>query len=333
MSAAVLFKLLAILVTVALGWVAARAGWLGHRSSGTSSSQADATAAAGVAGRVLSDTAYYLFVPALLFRTMVHQDFATLPWRFLAAFFVPAIAYLFAVYVWRRSAWLPKGAAAPATFTVAATYGNGLQLGIPVAAALFGDTGLALHIAIMSLHGLMLLTLMTALAELDIARERGTSSVIATVRTTARQAIIHPVVLPLLLGVVWNLTGWGLHPVFDEVLAGLARAVVPVCLLLIGINLAHYGLHGRVKGALFTGGLKLLVLPALVLVVAHGLFGLSGMPLAVVVMMAALPTGSNALIFATRYRTLEAEATAAIVTTTLAYAATASLWLVVLSML
>ena len=39
---------------------------------------------------------------------------------------------------------------------------------------------------------------------------------------------------------------------------------------------------------------------------------------------------SNALISAHRYRTLEAEATAAIVLTTVAYAATASLWLWVL---
>jgi malonate transporter len=64
--------------------------------------------------------------------------------------------------------------------------------------------------------------------------------------------------------------------------------------------------------------------------VAHGLFGLSGLPLAVVVVMAALPTGTNALIFAQRYDTLQAEATAAVVVSTLAFAATASIWLAVL---
>ena len=57
--------------------------------------------------------------------------------------------------------------------------------------------------------------------------------------------------------------------------------------------------------------LKLLALPALVLAVAHWGFGLSGLPLSVLVMMAALPVGSNALIFAQRYQTLQAEATAA----------------------
>ena len=48
-------------------------------------------------------------------------------------------------------------------------------------------------------------------------------------------------------------------------------------------------------------------------------------------MMAALPSGTNALIFAQRYRTLEPEATAVIVLSTAAFAVTASLWLAVLA--
>ena len=74
-------------------------------------------------------------------------------------------------------------------------------------------------------------------------------------------------------------------------------------------------------------------LPALVLAVARWGFGLSGLPLAVVVMMAALPVGSNALIFSQRYAALEAEATAAIVFSTLGFVVTASLWLAVLALI
>ena len=53
--------------------------------------------------------------------------------------------------------------------------------------------------------------------------------------------------------------------------------------------------------------------------------------LAVLVMMAALPVGTNALLFAQRYAVLEAEATAAIVASTFAFVATAGLWLTVLA--
>ena len=69
---------------------------------------------------------------------------------------------------------------------------------------------------------------------------------------------------------------------------------------------------------------------ALVLVVARWGFGLQGLALQVCVMMAALPSGTNALIFAQRYRTLEPEATAVIVMSTGAYLVTASFWLAVL---
>lgn len=328
MTLAVLHKLLALFLTVGLGWVAGRAGWLGGRSD----------AQGALAGRTVADLAFVLFVPALLFRTMVLQDLSALPWRTLGAFFVPAVLCVLAVYAGYRRAGRGAGAAqapaeAPATRTVAVCYGNGVQLGIPVSAALYGDAGLALHVTLMSLHGLILMTLMTVLAELDRARRDTRATLVSAVATAVRQALLHPVVLPLVAGAAWNLTGLGLHPALDEVLAGLGRAVVPTCLLLIGLNLAQYGLKGGLRGAVLTSVLKLLLMPALVLAVAYLGFGLRGMPLGVVVMMAALPTGSNALLFAHRYGLLQAEATAAIVASTVAFVVTASVWLAVLALL
>jgi predicted permease len=135
------------------------------------------------------------------------------------------------------------------------------------------------------------------------------------------------VVLPVLLGLGYQLLGVPLPAVIDQVLAGLGQAVVPLCLLLIGMNLAHYGLSDTWKPAVPQVLFKLLGLPAMVLLVAYGVFGLSGLPLQVAVMMAALPVGSNALIFAQRYRLLQAEATSAIVLSTLAFALTAPCWL------
>ena len=76
--------------------------------------------------------------------------------------------------------------------------------------------------------------------------------------------------------------------------------------------------------------MKLVVQPLAVLAFAHFAFGLTGVPLAIVVMMAALPVGSNALIFAQRYQTLPGEVSTAIVVSTLAFVATAPLWIAVL---
>jgi predicted permease len=191
LTTAIAFKLLAILATVALGWLAGRLNWL-------ASAGVDRVAAA----RVLSDVAFMVFVPALLFRTTVRLDLASLPVPLLAAFFVPMTLLLLAVHAVvaaRRARPATRGLpAAPATRAVAATFANSVQLGRPMAAALFGEAGLALHIALVSLHALVLLSLATALAEGALARERaraaGGGSLARTLMQTARQTVVHPVV-------------------------------------------------------------------------------------------------------------------------------------------
>jgi len=321
MSTLVLFKLLTIFVVVAIGWVVGKLKWLGP--AGDKSDPA----------RTLANAAYYIFVPALLFRTTARIDFKTMPWGTLVAIFVPMLAMQLAVYAWQRrgiaGGTLPP--AGPSVRAITAVFGNSVQVGIPMAAALFGETGLAIHLAIVSLHALVLLSLATTLVELDIARHaHADTHLAATLLTTARNTLVHPVVLPVLAGMAWNALGLPLPAVADEILQTLGQAVVPLCLVLIGMSLAYYGVQGAAKSAVGLSVLKLLVLPSLVLGVAHWGFRLNGVPLAVVVMMAAMPIGSNALIFAQRYRALEAETTAATVFSTLAFVLTAPLWLTVL---
>lgn len=320
MTAAVFYKLVAIFLTVGVGWVAGRLRWL------------DSGADARDPARVLGNAAFSIFVPALLFRTTARLDFAALPWRIVAAFFVPAVLFALAVYLWQRRR--PPSTSAPAARMVSASFGNSVQLGIPMATALFGEAGLAIHITLVSLHALILLTLPTVLVEMDLARAQpGPRDMAATLRSTVRNTLVHPVVLPVVAGMVWNLAGLPLPPVLDETLAALGSAVVPVCLVLIGLSLAYYGVQGQWRGALQLSALKLLVLPAAVLAVAHWGFGLAGLPLAVVVLMASLPTGSNALIFAQRYDTLATEATATIVISTLLFVLSASAWLGLLTLM
>jgi malonate transporter and related proteins len=326
MSAAVLAKLLAIIVTVALGWLAGRLRWLGEP-------EADPA-------RILSNAAFYIFVPALLFRTTARVDLAALPGRMLIAYFLPVMALMLLVYAWQRRRRSRHGAlpvAAPAVRAISVGFGNTVQMGIPMAAAVFGEAGLGLHLMLVSVHALVLLSLSTALVELDLAHDKsqreGGASPWATLRSTLRNTVIHPVVLPVLAGLAWNAAGLSVPALADEVLQLLGSAVVPLCLVLIGLSLAYYGVQGQMRGGIAIAAAKLLLVPALVLGVAHWGFGLGGLPLAVMVMAAAAPVGSNALIFAQRYRAQEAEATTAIVFSTLAFMLSAPLWLTLLARL
>ena len=330
MSLIIFHKLLGIFCTVAVGWAAGRMRWLGEPAGGLDPA------------RLLGHAAFYIFVPALLFRATARMDVATMPWSALFAYFGPAVAYVGAVYGWHRlrqpaqaaGADLDaseRAAAQPAVRAFAATFGNSAQVGVPVVAALFGEAGLGIHV---------LLTLCTMLVELDLARTRSlheaSASLWRTLKSTVRHAVVHPVTLPVLLGALWHATGLPLPGPLDETLVLLGSAVAPLCLVLIGITLAYTNtrtVRRAARAALGTTLLKLLVLPALVLAVAHWGLGLQGLALQVVVLMAALPTGSNVLIFAQRYRTLEAEATTAIMLSTLGYMATVTLWLAVLARL
>jgi predicted permease len=319
MSPEVFVKLLAIFAVVAIGWAAAKSGRLGAEEG----------------SRVLSAAAFYVFVPALLFRTTARIDFHRLDVRVVVAFFAPTLALVAAVYTTLRiRARAGAGAAEPSVRAITSSFGNAVQIGIPLAAALFGEAGLALHLTVVGLHSLTLLTVLTALVELDLARahpgEGGGARLLRTLATTVRNTVIHPVVLPVLAGLVWNVSGLGLPGLADDILATLGQAVVPVCLVLIGVSLAHYGVRGALGAATLLAATKLALHPLAVLLFARFAVGLDGVALAIVVMLAALPVGSNALIFAQRYRTLPGETSTAIVLSTLAFVVTAPLWLAIL---
>ena len=326
-------RLLAIFVVVAGAWLVGRLRWLGaapdpeHPGIGVHDP-----------ARVLANSAFYIFIPALLCLTTARLDMATLPWHTLLAYFAPVQLLLFGLYGYHRYRQRHRPAAPPAlptVRTITSIFGNTAQVGIPIVTALYGAPGLEVHVTVMGLHGLTLLSTLTVMVELDLARHRArdarSPSIAAMAFTTARNTIIHPVVLPLLIGWLWNLSGLPIPKVIAYVLELLSLGVVPVSLVVIGLSLAYYGLAPRLAPSLAFAAIKLVLQPAFVLLVAHWGFGLSGLPLSIVVLMGALPVGANALIFAQRYTTHEAESATAIVISTFAYAVTLPMWLFILS--
>ena len=308
MSAEVLLKLVAIVVMIAIGVVAGRTRTLGVTAADT-----------------LNKATFTIFAPALLFHTTAQVSLAALPWRMLLGYFVPTTALLVATYAWQRR----RGTAGvgPVVRGLSVTFSNSVQLGIPVVVALFGTAGLTLHIAIVSLHALILLTTATVLAE----TQRGAGGPMRSrIGQTVRRSLIHPVVLPIVLGLAYHATGLPIPKTVDDVLVTLGLAVVPLSLVTIGLSLQQYGIRGSWRAATALSVGKLVVHPVLVLA-AVWLSGGHGLPMVVAVLCASLPTGSNVLLFAGRYETGQAEAAATIVLSTTAFAATVTAWLFLLT--
>jgi predicted permease len=98
-----------------------------------------------------------------------------------------------------------------------------------------------------------------------------------------------------------NIGGWNVPGPVDRIAEMVGGAAVPCALIALGASLAFYPLTGDVPPSLILSGLKLLVHPALVWLLAVPILGLEGIWVPVAVTMAAMPSGINVYLFGARY--------------------------------
>jgi predicted permease len=278
---------------VAAGWIALRAGALG----------------ADDVRRVTRFT-FLVFVPPQLFLAMARTDFATLEPGVPLAYFIAAFAVFFATFAWRRRSVAPLRAAVEG---LAASFSNTVMIGIPLVRIGWDETALAMLLSIVALHSLLLLSTATLVFELATARGHP----LAAVGRGLRAAVMHPVILPILVGAAWSALGVPLPGPLDATLGLLAAAASPLCLVLLGASLGRDGLRTALRPALALSAAKLLALPAAAAAVGALALGLPPLALTVVVLTAALPIGANVFLFAQHYDTATAPVAAAVVWSTL----------------
>ena len=137
-----------------------------------------------------------------------------------------------------------------------------------------------------------------------------------TIGLAMRNAVLHPVPLPILAGLLYAQTGWGLHPVIDKPLMLLGAAFGPLALVLVGITLSQTQIGQRFVSAFKISIVKTVVHPIL-MAGAGWLLGMRGLHLSVMVVAAALPVGANVFLFSQRYQKEEDAVTAGVAVSTL----------------
>lgn len=297
MNHPVFSALIPVVLLTALGYAAGRLRWIRAEAS-----------------KDLSNLVFVVLTPALMFRTMSTVHVQQLDFRPLAAYFAAALllfALTFLLQGFNRRA---------AVLALAASFSNTVMIGIALVGLAYGEAGLVVLLTLVSLHALVLLTAGTVLLELAVAREAAAAEPRAMWRTVlgaVRNAVIHPVPLPILAGLLFAQTGWSLPGVVDRPLQWLGQAFGPLALLLVGVTLAgtHVGPH--LRGALGITFAKNLLMPALVAGLGL-LLGLSGLPLLVMVVTASLPIGANVFLFSQRYAVAEELVTACVIVSNVA---------------
>lgn len=307
MNHIVLSSILPVMAVILSGLLVGRAGWLG----------------AGAVQR-LSQLAFMLCMPVLLFRSMSRIHVEQLdPTPALA--YTLALALVFAGML-RAHGMSQRGA----VLALAATYGNAVMIGIPLVALAWGDPGLVTLFTLVPIHSLLLMTTATVVLEFAAARARvaDTPEVAARVWSVGlqalRKALIQPVPMPILAGLLFAQTGLVLPVWLDLPMAWLGKGFGPLALFLVGVSLASAFIGKNLRAALVMTSIKNLLVPLLVAALGWA-FGMRGLPLAVMVVTGSLPVGANAFMFSQRYRVAQDVVTASVGVSTAVSALTVSL--------
>lgn len=260
---------------------------------------------------VLGRFAFFVLSPALLFTVLAEADArqlfsSLLPVSAIAALSCMAVFALVARVVWRR--------AVPETTigSLASGYANANNIGLPIAAYVLGDPAFAAPIILLQL---VILTPI-ALTILDV-----TTSGTLSIGRVLSQPIRNPLIIGSALGLLLSVTGVELPEPVMEPFHLIGAAAVPTVLLLFGMSL-----HGRRilepgsgrRDILLAVSLKIVAMPTIAWAVGALVFGLEGLPLFAVVVLAALPTAQNVFNYAVRFeRAVPVARDAVLITTVL----------------
>lgn len=307
LTATVLF----VFSLVALGYLAGLTGYLKPAS-----------------GEGISEFAVNVAMPLLLFQTMVKSDFhGVTPWSLWGAYFA-AVAITWAAGHLVMTRIFGRDARAGIVGGVSSAYSNVVLLGAPFILGIFGASGFEVLSLLVSVHLPIMMMASIVLFEMF---GRGSGEVVhplRVVKSFLRRLFINPLIIGILAGLAWRLTGAALPDLVERLVDTLADTAGPVALFAMGLSLRRFGISGNIRPALALSGLKLFLMPALVLAFVW-LLGLPPLTAKVAVVVAALPSGINSYLIAVQFNTGQALASNQMTLATASAVVTTSFWLTV----
>jgi predicted permease len=208
---------------------------------------------------------------------------------------------------------------------IAASWGNVGYMGVPLCLAAFGAEGLPPAMLAVIVSSVVSTIFGVLLIELDIAAHPG--PFIAFLQASWN-VIRNPLPLSIALGLVWSALGVTMPLPLDKSIDLLGAAAAPCALFAIGLFLSDKSLRGGVAEAGLATVVKLLVQPALAVALVPFFVPLDSIGGKVLILMAALPTATNAFVLAKQFETQLEQNTASILLTTAASVVTISVVLV-----
>lgn len=250
-------------------------------------------------------------LPAMLFRLM--SDFSKLPpvdARLLVAFFGSC---LIVFIIGRVIAWkfFALDGVGQSVFALGGVFSNNVMLGLPLAKVVLGDAALPAVALVLVFNALILWTLVTV--SVEWARH-GHFSVRGFAKT-ALAVLTNPIVAAILSGTLFGLTRLRVPALVDVPLAMLGQAATPLALFALGMGLAEFNVRDGWKISVAISGVKLLLQPLVVWLLAR-LLGLPVLETQVVVLLASIAVGANVYLMSRQFKVLEGPVAGSLVLST-----------------
>jgi len=279
-------------------------------------------------GDALTEFAVGVALPLLLFRTMVGADFqGSSPWALWAAYFAAAAitwsaAHLTMTRVFGRDSQIGVVGG------FSSAYSNLVLLGIPFMLGVHGQAGFEVLSLLIAIHMPAMTMVSIILFDAFGHRKAGRIGAGEIFRAFTRRVLPNPLMIGILGGVLWRLTGIELPPLAVRLIDSLADIAGPLALFAMGLGLRKFSISGNILPSAVLSLLKLFVMPALALGAAL-LLDLPPMTAKVAVAAASLPSGVNSYLLAVQFGTGQGLASTQMTIATACAAVTTAFWLMV----
>ncbi len=303
--ASLVLPVFAIIVT---GWLV---GWLGYLPR----TLADA----------LVQFAYNVAMPALLVVTIAQEPARNLlEWRFLLAFGGGSMLCFVLVFLAARAGG--RDSASSTVFGMTAAMTNTGFVALPILHSIYGQPAV-LPAAVATLFVAVVMFPATVL--LLEPKKGGLGDTSGRTAALAKQIALNPMMLSILVGLAWAISGLPIPAPVAAYLNIFAAALTPCALFAIGLGLSIAEVRAHLAASAVLATVKLLIMPLIV----YGLCMATGLnPLYTIaaVVCAAVPTAKTMYILAHGYKVEELLVAATISITTLLSVVTLLAWLYLL---
>ena len=279
-----------------------------------------------VVSESLTRVVYSVAIPALLFRLLSQSaSYPPVDSRLLIAFFGGC---LIVFVIGRIIAWklFALDGVSQSVFALGGIFSNCVMLGLPVAKVSFGDEAVPSVALVLVFNALTLWTLVTV--SVEWARHGSLS--IKGFGRTAKGVLTNPIIIGILSGTFFGLTGVSLPGFVDETLSMVAQSASPMALVALGMGLAEYGVRNGWRISVAVSIVKLIVSPLVVWGLAW-LIGLPKMETQVVVVLASMSVGVNVYMMSRQFKALEGPTASSLVLSTMLASVTTPLLLTLMT--